>query len=180
MTFQVPRPHPAGQCFGPKCSAAAREKDRGLIPRFCSDPCKERFVDEHHVFINAATSGVRIHPDLDGAVVRSDVVPVGQAIVAAKPEKFVLKAEPPKFERRSSFERDAAVLRTVLRWRGIVTATTPAIQELGRALQDVARAIAPVVELFNRITTRRSGPPPLPFNGHAYRNRTRRRTRRNR
>lgn len=180
MTFQVHKPHPAGQCFGPKCSAPARETDRGLIPRFCSDPCKQRFVNEHNVFLNPATAGVIVHPELHDTVVQTELVPVGQAIVAAKPEAFVLKAEPPKFERQSSFEREAAVLRTVMRWRGIVANTAPVIKELACALQGVARAIAPVVEAFNRITARRSGPPPLSIDGHAYRNRTRRRTRRNR
>lgn len=180
MTLQAHLPYPAGQCFGPKCTATAREKDRGLIPRFCSDPCKERFVAEHNVFINPATLGVRIHPELRDTVVQSELVPAGQAIVAVKPEAFVLKAEPPKFERRSSFERDAAVLRTVMRWRGIVESTAPVLKEFARSMQAVARAVAPIVELLNRSTARRSGPPPLPIDGHAYRNRTRRRTRRNR
>lgn len=54
MTFQAHKPYPAGQCFGPQCTATAREKDKDLIPRFCSDPCRDRFVVEHAVRVPGA------------------------------------------------------------------------------------------------------------------------------
>ncbi|MDX8050419.1 hypothetical protein SK571_13590 [Lentzea sp. BCCO 10_0798] len=139
MTFQVHQPHPAGQCFGPKCSAPARETDRGLIPRFCSDPCKQRFVAEHNVFINPATTGVRINPELGDAVVRSALVPTGQAIVAAKPETFMFKATPPKFE-----QPDAAELQRHV--RELAAALAPMVQQIGLVLQRGIEAVRPAFE----------------------------------
>ncbi|GLZ36234.1 hypothetical protein Lesp02_84210 [Lentzea sp. NBRC 105346] len=57
---------------------------------------------------------------------------------------------------------------------------TPAFAAMAEAFRHTAEHIGPLLLLIRLRPKRRSGPLPLCIDGHAYRNRTRRRTRKNR
>lgn len=83
MTDQPPPNH----CWGPyRCRAEVRPQDRDLIPRFCSDACRDRFIAERRIIINAPAVPVHIHPELRQHVILSNVAPKGIVIIGTAPE----------------------------------------------------------------------------------------------
>lgn len=63
-------------------------------------------------------------------------------------------------------------------WEAIARELAPVMTAFGRAMRGAAEQINRCFGLL--LPPKRTGPPPLSIDGHAYRNRTRRRTRKNR
>ncbi|MFD9706193.1 hypothetical protein [Lentzea sp. NPDC059081] len=162
MTLNELKPYPAGQCFGPKCTARAREKDQALIPRFCSDPCRQRFVVEHALrasgapVVNPPAAVMEIH---DGErwrpvpgvahveLVTADASPAeaDEHVVHFKPAVLRLQPDPAEVQERV---------------RELGAALAPVLRQIGLVLQRVVDAVRPAVEQLHALA--RETPPTDP------------------